>query len=141
MNIKYNQRRGYQLCQQKLGPNQTLNYFISNQTRSMSGTAQSTNDAPTFTEPGTVTGHLTTVLQKAACAGLSLHTYTEMASLQRQRGSRAKDRPHPKAVHWTKPFSAQTAIAGGCPSREASRGISALPTERHPQASPNPAIM
>ena len=109
-------------------PNPELSY--SNQMRSVLGTAQSTNDAPTFTERGTVTGHLTTVLQKAGRAGLSLCTYTEKASLWRQRGSRARERPHPKAVRWTKPFSVQIAVADGCPPREASRGISALPTER-----------
>lgn len=70
MNIKCSPRKAYQLCQQKLGP--YPDYLNSNQTRSVSGTAQSTNDAPTFTEQGTLTGPLTTALQKAAQAGLSL---------------------------------------------------------------------
>lgn len=124
MNIKCNQRSAYQLCQQKLGPNQTLNYLTGNQMRPVSCTAQPTNDAPTFTEWGTVTGHLTTVLQKAARAGLSLCTYTEMV------GKQSKGKAPSKICASDKTFLSPNRGADRCPPREASRGISALPTER-----------
>lgn len=68
-------------------------------------------------------------LQSTAQAELPLSSDTKVTSFWRQWDAEQKEMSCSKAGHWTKPFpSPHSTFADGCHHKEASGGISALPT-------------